>query len=159
MHTEVKNVEKSQIVGQQLLNYFNKTSKHLFINDRGMFFKVLPIKVDGNWYIIKLEFNGETCYTSFYKLNDLSPMVKHLINKGMYSSAAKVAVHEWKMDLFPKSEYSGIGYNKTAIKNFRLMKGKMLEVIKCVQKNLVENGEITTKKEISRILEDIKPKA
>jgi hypothetical protein len=157
MKTEVKNVEKSQLVGQELLKYFNNTSKHLFITDDNRFYKVLPIKVENNWYVCKIYFDGELCQTSIYKLNDLSYEVKRLMNKGMYTSAAKVAVHEWKMDLFPKSIYDGYGYKRTSIKNFKLMKEKMFEVIKCVQKNLIENGEQHTKEEIMKILKDIKP--
>lgn len=152
MKTEVKNTEiNAQVVGQKLLKYFNDTSKHLFINKSGYFYKVLPVKVETNWYVITILFNGEKTYTKILKMNDFGYDVKRLIDEGKYDSAAKSEIHNHKMNLFPKSEF-------TSIPNFKLMREKMLEVIKCVQKSLNEDGLTKTKDKIGEILTDIKPK-
>lgn len=156
METIVKTTEnKSQVIGQEIMKYFEKTSQHLFINkDTDYFYKVLTVKIGGVPHAIKLTFNGEKCNVSIYDLTKLSQMVKHLVDKGMYTSAAKVAVHEWKSYMFP-------GYERTkiSIPNFKLMKSKMSDVSKYVQENYTKETETKVKAEIGEILKDIKPKA
>jgi hypothetical protein len=53
---------------QEILGYLQKTSKHLFINDKGLLMKVITFKRNDEWHYATLRFNETTAYVSIRKV-------------------------------------------------------------------------------------------
>jgi hypothetical protein len=140
METTVK--IDTQVIEQQVLAYLHKTAKHLFISeDSKMFFKVIPINVNGEWYYVTIKFNGDKCYTS---INSVKKRIE------WNDSKTKRVIQQ---DLFPQH------YDKnTSIPNFKAMRGKTFEIIKYVQTNFNGKNEDEIKQGIGKILEGMTPK-
>jgi hypothetical protein len=170
METQEKNTETLaisaiNIVEKSILDYCKKTNKHLFLKDNKVFYKVLTVNINSDYYALSITFNGDFCKTEIYRINntDFDYSIKNLINIGKFESAAKVAVHDLKNKYF-FADYDG---KKVSIKNFKLMKEKMKEVTKFVQDNLLKDNSTWFRSSnnmkgiqegISGILKDMKPK-
>lgn len=122
-----------QIVDTKLVNYFQKTSNHLFIRN-GKFFKVMLVQdKQGDNYVVTLEFNEKGCSL------DIKPIkywhcgtVTELIENGKLNSAYNYQKSIWKhCSLF--TEWNG---KCTSIKNFKLMKEKMNDI-----RNLINESD------------------
>lgn len=141
METRVKKekVVKTQTNEQKVLNYLNKTSRHLFINDKGEFYKVMPIKVKDKWYAVALTFNGTTVTTMYIDIQ------KYI---GWYDNNVLSII---KHELF-------YGFSGKAIRNFKLMKEKMLEVNKYLVNNYGTEITVIINKKLTEILNGLTPK-
>jgi len=138
--TVIKNQKTVQEIEQEVLAYLNKTAKHLFLTEDKYFFKVMPIKVNDNWYNVIIKFNGDKC---FIQINSVKRGIDY------YNTNAKNVI---KNELFPQHLAP-----KSTIKNFKLMKEKMVEVIKLIQTKYT-GDDMTIKNGISEILKGVSPK-
>lgn len=53
-----KKLKTQEEVETQVLAYINKTSQHLFANEKGDLMKILPFKSNGKWYYAKVTFGN-----------------------------------------------------------------------------------------------------
>lgn len=129
----MKTIKKTN-VEQEVLNYLNKTAKHLFITDSGDFYKILNYKdkEDGKLKIAIFSFSGVNVQITTlgleYYINEYGGNAKNVIKNMIFT------------------DYT----NVTSIPNFKLMKEKMAEV----QKKL-ESGEHD---DVPKILNGLEPK-
>jgi len=112
---------------QRMVNYLMKTSKHLFKNERGRFYKVLLTKVDSDqWVYITVEWDEE-----YFNLRVTEVKVTDPEN----------SLALMKYDLFPQWE-KGV----KSVRYFKAARRKMFDIIKLVRNNY--NGTTTSVEDI-----------
>ena len=122
---------------QRIMNYLMKTSKHLFVDEQGRFYKVMLTKLDTDeWAYITVRFNGD-----FAKV-----MVKPITVRHSPLHTNDLAyIQDY---IFPKNE------DRTTIHYFKEARVKMFEVLKTVRKHYDGSidSKLTIDEECSKIL-------
>jgi len=102
---------------KRIMNYLMKTSKHLFLDEQGKFFKVMVTKVNAEeWVYITARFNGDKC--------DVKVKPITVSEKYYYEDLAYL-----QDTIFPKWE------SRKSIPYFKEAREKMFEILKSVRKH------------------------
>lgn len=135
METQVK--EKGNEVNlEKIEKYFETVSKHLFLTEKGKFFKAFSVKVKDKLYYVALEFNGVD--SNNVHISDVDYYVKN------YGNCAKNVISDI---IFPQH------YNqRTSIPNFKAMKEKVAEIKKFIEENFNGENNREIEKEINKML-------
>jgi len=138
---EENKVVKTQDFEQNVVTYLTKTAKHLFITEKGEFFKVLPFENNNETYALVMEFNGET---SWGKVLSVKQYVR------WYDVNAKSCL---KQEIFGNTKVK-------SIKNFKAMKELMSEMIEHLKIYDMTNINVSNdiRDNIGIILKGMKPK-
>lgn len=143
-------IEKDKkTVENAVINYWEKTSKHLFLTSDKSFLKYIPIQLNGTWYVLRLKFNGKLNTCKVEKMYwDLST-TNDLIVMGRLKSAINNEVH------FSKHHYDWQDGKKQSIKNFKAMKEAINKVIEYIIQTINTGNKIDTLV-VADILKDMK---
>mgnify|MGYP001767380594 CR=1 FL=1 len=135
METQVK--EKANEVNlEKIEKYFETVSKHLFLTEKGKFFKAFPVKVKNKLYYVAMEFDGIDSNNVY--ISDVDYYVKN------YGSCAKNVISNI---LFPQH------YNKkTSIPNFKAMKEKVAEIKKFIEEKFDGTNAQKIQDEVKKML-------
>jgi len=102
---------------KRIMNYLMKTSKHLFLDEQGRFYKIMLTKVNAeDWAYITVRFNGDKCDVK----------VKVIEPSGQYYYEDLAYLQD---ELFPKWEI------RKSVPYFKEARGKMFEILKLVRKH------------------------
>ncbi len=135
METQTK--EKANEVNlEKIEKYLETASKHLFLTEKGSFFKTFPVKVKGKLYYVAMEFDGLVSNNVY--ISDVSHHVQ------VYGNCAKNVISDI---LFPQH------YNKrTSISNFKAMREKTAEIKKFIEEKFDGTNSQEIRKEVGNML-------
>ena len=112
----------------RVINYLMKTSKHLFLDGNGKFFKLMLTKDENDrWIYITVRFNGDKCDVK------VKPVMS---SKSPYHTQDLAYMRH---ELFPQWE------KRKTIPYFKDARAKMYDILKIVRKNYDGSKESLTK--------------
>ena len=107
----------------EVLNYFHKTSQHLFVTEQGMMFKIIPFEKEGVLYYSKLIIGKDTMKIETHELFKWGVRWKS----------------NYKLDLFP--DYLNI----KSIKHFNKLRTILIQLNGSLTPDNVRNKEVIDK--------------